>query len=138
MCKYPEKEPKLGVLEREIHPKKYTADEIVERARKHVGNGDYDLFLHNCETFAKWCKYGVKMSEQAQRYGLAFTTGAGVGAGAGVGTLVGMGIGSVIPVVGTAVGAGVGFLSGVIVGAVSGGPGGWAANQMIRKNKKKF
>ena len=133
--KWPVKEPKLGVLEREIYPEKYSADEIVKRAREYVGIGDYNLLFCNCETFAKWCKYGVKMSEQAQRYGLAASTTTGAWAGVGVGALVGAGVGSVVPVVGTAVGAGVGLVAGSIFGVVGGGPGGWAVNQVIRKKK---
>ena len=134
--KLPEKEPSLGILERRLFPEKFTADEIVKRAREHVGKGKYNLFLRNCETFAKWCKYGVMMSEQVQKIGLAITANSGAGAGAGAGALIGAGIGSVVPGVGTAIGAGAGLVSGLIIGAFSGGPGVWAVNQIIRRKKR--
>ncbi|XP_070173541.1 phospholipase A and acyltransferase 1-like [Littorina saxatilis] len=33
-------------------------DEIVERARKRLGQKGYNLLSKNCEHFATWCRYG--------------------------------------------------------------------------------
>lgn len=38
---------------------------IIKRARSKVGTQDYHLLENNCEHFARWCRYGVKASEQA-------------------------------------------------------------------------
>ena len=43
----------------------FTADEIVERARKHIGPRTYSLFTDNCEHFAIWCVTNVNASFQS-------------------------------------------------------------------------
>ncbi|XP_019642160.1 PREDICTED: phospholipid-metabolizing enzyme A-C1-like [Branchiostoma belcheri] len=39
--------------------------EIVERARKNVGEVGYNVLWKNCEHFATWCRYGEEYSKQA-------------------------------------------------------------------------
>lgn len=39
-------------------PSKYSASEVVSRARSRLGNGGYNLFSNNCESFARWCRSG--------------------------------------------------------------------------------
>lgn len=61
---------KLYVV-KEKRNSKYTAfppGEVVKRAKSALGKhkGKYNLFIHNCEHFAYWCKYGVSESGQIQ------------------------------------------------------------------------
>ena len=42
----------------------FPPDEIVGRAKAHVGTTGYRLLLWNCETFARWCATGVACSQQ--------------------------------------------------------------------------
>jgi cell wall-associated NlpC family hydrolase len=49
-----------------------TAEDVVARAEKQVGQDCYDLLLHNCEHFAEWCKTGRHESIQADGYGGRF------------------------------------------------------------------
>ncbi len=133
---FPKEEPKLGILERRIHTQQFSGEAIVQRARQYLGRTHYNLVFENCETFAKWCKYGVHMSEQTQTAGLTVSVGIGTGGGVAIGALAGAAAGTVLfPVVGTAVGAFVGGLAGAPIGAGIFGVGGWAANQLIRKAK---
>ena len=134
---YPEKEPSLGIIESNIYCPKYCGDEVVRRASQYLGRGNYKLFSENCEHFAKWCKYGVIMSKQAQKVGLGATTTTA----AWTGFLIGAAIGSFVPGIGNLIGGTIGATVGVISGVVVGGPGAWAANQVVRKvksNKHKF
>ena len=134
---YPEKEPSLGIIESKIYCPEYCGDEVVRRASQYLGQENYKLFFKNCEHFAKWCKYGVIMSEQAQKVGLGATTATA----AGTGFLLGAAIGSFVPGIGNLIGGTIGATVGVISGAVVGGPGAWAANQVVRKvksNKHRF
>ena len=51
--------------------KLYSPEETVQRAREHTEPGKnrgYDLFFHNCEHFAIWCKTGVAESEQIDEF----------------------------------------------------------------------
>jgi len=51
--------------------KLYSPEETVRRAREHTEPGKnrgYDLFFHNCEHFAIWCKTGVEESEQIDEF----------------------------------------------------------------------
>lgn len=48
--------------------KLYSPEETVTRARSCLGQGGYNLVLHNCEHFAIWCKTGVERSEQIDRF----------------------------------------------------------------------
>ena len=132
--RHPQKEPSLGLVESRMYDP-FPRDDIVRRAREKVGEDDYDLLFNNCETFAKWCKYGVKMSEQAQKVGVAASTVGSTSAGAVAGGLAGAAIGSVVPVVGTTVGGLVGAGIGAVTGGTAGGVGGWGINQIIRKWK---
>lgn len=43
--------------------KLYTDTEIIQRARKRVGEQDYNLFLNNCEHFVTWCRSGGRYSK---------------------------------------------------------------------------
>ena len=46
------------------------------------------------ESFAKWCKYGVKMSGQAQRFGIAVLTVSSTPEAAASGAVIGAAVGS--------------------------------------------
>uniref|UniRef100_A0A0K0EUZ5 LRAT domain-containing protein n=1 Tax=Strongyloides venezuelensis TaxID=75913 RepID=A0A0K0EUZ5_STRVS len=38
---------------------------IIERAKRRVGETEYDILTNNCEHFAKWARYGLSISKQA-------------------------------------------------------------------------
>lgn len=42
----------------------YGPRKTVQRARSKIGKGDYNLFNHNCEHFAIWCKTDLNKSTQ--------------------------------------------------------------------------
>ena len=44
--------------------KRFSEEEIVDRAKKSIGAWLYDVKSNNCEHFAKWCRYGKRMSQQ--------------------------------------------------------------------------
>ena len=46
----------------------YSPEETVARARSCIGQRGYDLFVHNCEHFAVWCKTGIEKSEQVDKF----------------------------------------------------------------------
>ncbi|PAV63211.1 hypothetical protein WR25_02010 [Diploscapter pachys] len=49
--------------------KPFHVDEIIRRAEDMVGKKwDYDLFQHNCEHFAHWCRYGIKVCKQSPNF----------------------------------------------------------------------
>lgn len=48
----------------------YGPRETVQRARTKIGKGGYNLFTHNCEHFAIWCKTGLTESTQLSIEGL--------------------------------------------------------------------
>ena len=48
----------------------YGPRKTVQRARSMIGKGDYNLFDHNCEHFALWCKSGLEVSTQASISGV--------------------------------------------------------------------
>ena len=49
----------------------YGPRKTVQRARSMIGKGDYNLFGHNCEHFAIWCKTGQLESKQLSIEGVA-------------------------------------------------------------------
>ena len=49
----------------------YGPRKTVQRARSMIGKGDYNLFNHNCEHFAIWCKTGQLESTQLSLEGMA-------------------------------------------------------------------
>ena len=49
----------------------YGPRKTVQRARSMIGKGDYNLFNHNCEHFAIWCKTGLLESTQLSIEGMA-------------------------------------------------------------------
>ena len=49
----------------------YGPRETVQRARSKIGKGGYNLFTHNCEHFAIWCKTGLNESTQLSIEGIA-------------------------------------------------------------------
>ena len=49
----------------------YGPRKTVQRAKSMIGKGDYDLFDHNCEHFAIWCKTGHLKSTQTGLEGMA-------------------------------------------------------------------
>lgn len=46
----------------------YSPEEIVIRAKKCIGEGQYNLAFRNCEHFAIWCKTGINHSYQVERF----------------------------------------------------------------------
>ncbi|BFZ14130.1 hypothetical protein BsWGS_17168 [Bradybaena similaris] len=44
------------------------AKEVVRRAESRIGCKGYDLISNNCEHFACWCRYNVKISSQVQAF----------------------------------------------------------------------
>jgi hypothetical protein len=49
--------------------------EIIKRALSRVGTKDYHLAFNNCEHFARWCRYGEIMSQQADNLMLGLYIG---------------------------------------------------------------
>ena len=49
----------------------YVPRKTVQRAKSMIGKGDYNLFGHNCEHFAIWCKTGQLESTQLSIEGMA-------------------------------------------------------------------
>uniref|UniRef100_A0A0N5BI24 LRAT domain-containing protein n=1 Tax=Strongyloides papillosus TaxID=174720 RepID=A0A0N5BI24_STREA len=45
--------------------KPFPKEVIVERAKRRVGETEYDVLSNNCEHFVKWARYGLPISEQA-------------------------------------------------------------------------
>jgi len=45
--------------------KKYSNDEIVQRAKERVGENNYNLLFNNCEHFANYCTHGDDFSMQS-------------------------------------------------------------------------
>jgi hypothetical protein len=60
----------------------FSPSETVRRARSQIGTqkGKYDLVFHNCEHFARWCKYGIAESRQVQYVVAGLAIGASVAA----------------------------------------------------------
>ena len=50
-------------------PLRFTAQEVVERARSRTGEERYRLFSNNCEHFCEWCLHGSHRSYQVERLG---------------------------------------------------------------------
>ena len=46
----------------------YSPEETVARARSKIGEKSYNLFTHNCEHFALWCKTGIDESHQINHW----------------------------------------------------------------------
>lgn len=44
----------------------YTGKEAIKRARSRLGESEFNLRTNNCEHFARWCKTGKSVSEQAE------------------------------------------------------------------------
>jgi hypothetical protein len=44
--------------------RKYSENEIIQRARSRLGERGYNLFTNNCEHFARWCVTGERISYQ--------------------------------------------------------------------------
>jgi hypothetical protein len=93
-----------------------TPDVVIQRAESRLGENTYHLFNNNCEHFAKWCKTGIRVSEQVRN------AGAAAGGASGSGAAVAAGIG-VVGATGAAAGlSGAGIMSGLAtVGGVVGG-----------------
>ena len=53
-----------------LEKKFFSAKETVRRAREKIGERKYNLFFHNCEHFAVWCKTGLEVSTQASISGV--------------------------------------------------------------------
>lgn len=45
----------------------FSAEETIQRARKRLGEENYNLVTNNCEHFAMWCKTGVSESSQIKQ-----------------------------------------------------------------------
>ncbi|CAG2256526.1 unnamed protein product [Mytilus edulis] len=69
----------------------FSPKDIVKRARGMIGPVEYNLLWNNCEHFASWCRYGTRISTQADKTLLTAndvgTTATVVGAGAVLGAL---------------------------------------------------
>ena len=79
--------------------KPYPPEVVANRAISSVGGRGYNLLFHNCEHFANWCRYGVRVSHQAQILGMGTSAicGAILGSAAGpVGTVAGATAGVVV------------------------------------------
>lgn len=48
-------------------PVKFTAQEVVKRARSRIGEDRYRLLSNNCEHFCEWCLRGRQCSYQVER-----------------------------------------------------------------------
>lgn len=47
--------------------KKKVPDEIIAYAKKHLGEGEYDLIRNNCEHFSNRCAFGQSSSAQVEK-----------------------------------------------------------------------
>ena len=53
------------------HPHaRYSAHQIVQRARSRLGEQDFHLLNNNCEHFCNWCISGRHRSQQVERFGM--------------------------------------------------------------------
>lgn len=50
---------------------RYSAQQIVQRARSRLGEHAFHLLRNNCEHFCNWCISGHHRSEQVERFGTA-------------------------------------------------------------------
>lgn len=48
-------------------PVRFTAQEVIERARSRTGEDSYRLFTNNCEHLCEWCLRGRHRSYQVER-----------------------------------------------------------------------
>jgi hypothetical protein len=66
-----------------------TPDVVIQRAESRLGENTYHLFNNNCEHFAKWCKTGIRVSEQVRNAGAAAggASGSGAAVAAGIGVV---------------------------------------------------
>jgi len=58
------------------HPEaRYSAQQIVRRARARLGECDFRLRSNNCEHFCNWCISGISRSAQIERFGMGSAYG---------------------------------------------------------------
>ena len=57
-----------GVAVRNGSPARYTAHEVVARARSRLGEDRYRVASNNCEHFCHWCLSGENRSAQVERF----------------------------------------------------------------------
>jgi hypothetical protein len=56
-----------------VHPEaRYSAQQIVQRARARLGECGFRLLSNNCEHFCNWCISGISRSAQVERFGMKF------------------------------------------------------------------
>jgi hypothetical protein len=55
---------KIGVVDSE---RRFSADEVVQRAESRLDECGYDLFDNNCEHFVTWCRTGKNCSPQIEK-----------------------------------------------------------------------
>lgn len=53
-------------VERVEHERRYSPDQVVERAQSCLGMSGFSLLTNNCEHFANWCVAGRAESHQVQ------------------------------------------------------------------------
>lgn len=55
-----------------IYAKEYSTsfipDVVIHRAKSRLGERKYNLLFNNCEHFATWCKTGISLSQQVQKF----------------------------------------------------------------------
>lgn len=61
ICSFPKKS-----FDKEYHL--YSPQETVARARRRIGEKNYNLVSNNCEHFAIWCKTGISSSRQVTQF----------------------------------------------------------------------
>lgn len=49
-------------------PAKFTAQEVIDRAKSRLGEKRYRLLTNNCEHFCEWCLRGQQRSYQVERF----------------------------------------------------------------------
>eukprot|EP00798_Chlamydomonas_sp_ICE-L_P010535 gene10535-biopygen4950 len=53
---------------------RFSPEEVVRRARSHLGRADYHLFGMNCQHFGSWCYEGSAFSREVFKYGVIGTS----------------------------------------------------------------
>jgi hypothetical protein len=49
---------KIQVFNKAESPIRYEPEEVLRRANSRIGENSYNLLFNNCESFARWCRFG--------------------------------------------------------------------------------